>query len=384
MASEAEDAEIQMTATVNNNEIKHDLTMDGDWSCVGEDENAVCTRSWGVSEFTQDGEDPEITFDADNLILKKSVAAGCKTAKVDDVTVCLQKGHKLDFTCTYPLGTTTVTNTYDVAGHDTSVSKEGTGKLNYKLTATENVKIGEKVTVKIEAVNKGLVWHALQDCTVSYEGQSVSILNWYADDKTLISYCPNVLGASAQSVTDLDKTELSWNAFKWSTAADETYLVEQQTIQCKISLSKSRPTVFHPHCDTSYTKTEGGNCFKAGENKVKAYEAHGRNGCEMNYDYDAYVPIPSNDFENDDLQAFAKDAGFSHIFIGVEDYDEEGNYVSRKSKQVLSWYNWAANQPSASTWDEDYAEMIVETGEWNDIPEHSKKNFVCQKKSYLC
>ena len=43
----------------------------------------------------------------------------------------------------------------------TSVSKEGTGKLNYKLTATENVEIGEKVTV-----NKN-------NYTLTFSGQGV-------------------------------------------------------------------------------------------------------------------------------------------------------------------------------------------------------------------
>ena len=159
-----DESPIQMTATIANSEIKYDLTEDNDWSC---DSDGQCTRSWRVDKFTGDGEK---TFTDSHLVLKKRIAQECKDTKVDDVTVCIEEGHALEFICKYPLDTQTVKNTYDVAGHDTNVSKEGFGQLNYKLVATKNVDIGNTVNVEVEAINKGLVWHSLQACTVSKVG----------------------------------------------------------------------------------------------------------------------------------------------------------------------------------------------------------------------
>merc|ERR1712168_1499304 len=109
MASDADDAAIKMTATVINSEIKHDLTTDTDWNCDGSGETATCTRSWDADQFDGTG---ETFFENDNLVLKKSISASCKTTKVEDVIVCLKQGHNLEFKCSYPLKTTTVSNTY--------------------------------------------------------------------------------------------------------------------------------------------------------------------------------------------------------------------------------------------------------------------------------
>ena len=234
-----DDSPIQMTVTVDNSEIKYDLTTDTDWDC----NSGSCTRSWTADKFDGEG---EMTFTSTHLILKKQISQECKSAEVDGVKVCLQQGHSLDFVCKYPLDTQTLTNTYDVAGHDTNVSKEGTGKLNYKLVASENVNIGDTVSVKVEAVNKGLVWHSLQDCTVKYQGDTVSILNWDSDKDSIVSYCPNVLNAAVETATHQEVTKFSWTAFKWSTSTPNDD--EKQTIQCKISLSKDKPTIKTPSC----------------------------------------------------------------------------------------------------------------------------------------
>merc|ERR1712113_688193 len=247
MQSADDDSPIEMTATVTNSEIKHDLTTDGDWTCSGEGDSATCSRSWGATEFTGSG---ETTFDANNLVLKKSITAGCKTANVDDIDVCIQEGHSLEFICKYPLGETTVSNTYKVAGHDTNVSEEGVGSLKYTLTVTNpNVNIGETVNVEVEAVNKGLVFHHLQDCTVSKDSDNVSILNWDSSGNNLETVCPNVLGAAIGVSNHQDKTSFSWTAFKWSTSIQAPNDKETQTITCTIALSQNAPTVNTPSCD---------------------------------------------------------------------------------------------------------------------------------------
>jgi len=268
MQSDADDSPIEMTATVTNSEIKHDLTADSDWSCSGAGDDATCTRSWGADAFTGAG---ETTFDATHLILTKTVAANCQQTNVDGVDVCIQEGHSLEFKCKYPLGETTVTGTFDVAGHDTVAQEEGFGTLKYTLTVVNpNVDIGDTVNVEVEAVNKGLVYHHLQDCTVSKSGQDVSILNWDGTNNNLETVCPNVLGAAIGVSNHQDKTSFSWTAFKWSTSTQAPDDEEQQTITCSISLSQNAPTVNTPGCvsiqDDStqavdkYTKTASGIC----------------------------------------------------------------------------------------------------------------------------
>ena len=136
MASDAPDAPIQMTATIKNSEIKYDLTQDSDWFCTesSDKENAICTQSWNADQFNVEG---ETTFEEDNLVLKKTISTTCKTENIDNVSVCLEEGHTLEFKCTYPLKVTTLSNTVNVQGSDNLVSGEGFGQLNYKLSVVD-------------------------------------------------------------------------------------------------------------------------------------------------------------------------------------------------------------------------------------------------------
>ena len=111
----------------------------------------------------------------------------------------------------------------------------------------DNVEIGETIQVEIEAINKNLVWHAIHDCQVTKDGYSISILNWDANDKNLVPFCPNVLGAAIDTKSSKDTTKFGWTAFKWSTSTPDQ--VEKQTITCTISLSETEPIVNTPGCD---------------------------------------------------------------------------------------------------------------------------------------
>ena len=247
MASDAPDSPVQMTVTIVNSEVESDLTREKEWSCTESTskEDAVCTRVWNADQFGSEG---ETIFEDDALILKKTISANCKTEKVDEVTVCIGKGHHLEFKCRYPLKVTTVANTVNVQGYDTNVSGEGFGQLNYRLTVVDdNVNIGESIQVEIVAVNKNLVWHAIQDCQVTKDDYSVSILNWDTNNKNLVTFCPNVLGAAIETKASKDTTKFNWTAFKWSTSTPDQ--VEDQTITCTISLSETEPVVNTPGCD---------------------------------------------------------------------------------------------------------------------------------------
>jgi len=248
------------------------LTTDGDWTCSGTGDAAICTRKWGADAFTGTG---ETSFDSTHLILTKTVAAGCKQTNVDNVDLCLREGHSLEFKCKYPLGETTVKSTFDVAGHDTVASEEGFGSLKYTLKVVNpNVDIGDTVNVEVNAVNKGLVFHHLQDCTVSKSGQDVSILNWDSTNNNLDTVCPNVLGAAIGVSNHKDTTSFSWTAFKWSTSTQAPGDQEQQTITCTISLSQNAPTVNTPGC-VSTQDDSGSDATKA----IDKYNKHEKQSC---------------------------------------------------------------------------------------------------------
>ena len=141
---------VHMTASVPVDDVQMDLTT-MEWAL--DSVNKVYTKSWTAAEFDQQS---EMSVDKDdNLVLTKRVKADCKSKKVDEVTVCVQTGHTLDFQCKYPLGTRTVKNTFDVSGHDAEVDAEGVGELKYTLSVEDNnVDIGDKVTVTVTPLNK--------------------------------------------------------------------------------------------------------------------------------------------------------------------------------------------------------------------------------------
>lgn len=330
----------------------------------------------------------------------------------------------MEFTCTYSLKAQTVHNNYDVYGHDTNIKEEGKGSLNYKLTVldSENIKIGDTVQVDVEAVNEGLVFHTLQDCTVKKkftdadgkeETQQVSILNWHEIDNNLVTYCPNYLGASIVTKSSTSKATFSWKAFKWSTSQEEGSDAEDQLIECTIKLSQHDPMVKTPQCGKGdYTKV-GNHCFKAIEGLHNAHAAQGK--CQ---DAAGFLPVPRSEDENSKLAKFANNAGFNdRIILGIVD-TTEGTYINLRGNQAVAqqcaegeegcsevirskpaegvWNNWSPAEPNNHDGVEDYSEMVVNEndendnyGKWNDIKggdeeNAEEKNVVCQKPDYLC
>merc|ERR1711897_110360 len=424
MESDAADSPIKMTATVNNAEVNYDLNDDENWSCSEEavynedkqeNENVeLCRQSWTADQFDGEG---EMTFDPENLILKKTITKDRENETVDGIKVCISKGHNMEFTCSYSLKAQTVDNTYDVTGHDTNIKKEGKGSLNYKLTVldSENIKIGDTVQVDVEAVNEGLVFHTLQDCTVKKkfadaegndETQQVSILNWHEIDNNLVTYCPNYLGASIVTKSSTSKATFSWKAFKWSTSQEEGNDAEDQLIECTIKLSQHDPMVKTPQCGKGdYTKV-GNHCFKAMENKHNALAA--QQTCQ---DAAGFLPVPRSEDENSKLAKFATEvAGFNdRIILGIVDTATEGTYINLRGNQAVAqqceegeeckskpadgvWNNWSPDEPNDHADGEDFSELVVKKddqnyGKWNDIDsdeDSEGENLVCQKPDYLC
>jgi len=230
---------VHMTASVPVDEVQMDLSK-MQWTL--DSVNKVYTKSWTAAQFDQQS---EMSVDKDdNLILTKRVKADCKNTKVDEITVCVETGHTLEFQCKYPLGTRTVKNTFDVSGHDADVDAEGVGELKYTLNvADNNVDIGNKVAVTVTPLNKNLVYAQLNDCNVTYKDQSVSILDF--KDAKLQPVC--AIGAHVGTGHGKSDLKFDWQAFKWATANKDADK-ELQTISCTISLSKDAPVVESGDC----------------------------------------------------------------------------------------------------------------------------------------
>ena len=89
MESDAVDAKIKMTASVQKSEIERDLKEDGFTEA-----NGVYTKIWTADQFSAD----EMSLNADgDLVLAKKVTRGCVKTELDDTTLCIGTGHKLDF-----------------------------------------------------------------------------------------------------------------------------------------------------------------------------------------------------------------------------------------------------------------------------------------------
>ena len=374
-ATSVDDSPIMMTVTVANDQVKHDLSQDDDWEC---DDTGSCTRSWTVDQF--DPED-EITFDSTHLILKKQIAQDCSTVVVGGVSVCIDPATPKDFVCKYPLGTQTVSN-INTAKNNNAV-EEGTGTLNYKLVVTDpDIKVGDEVNVEVVAVNKGLVWHTLKDCTVSNDDSEIPILTWHETEKNLVTHCPNYFSAVGTVPTHDEVTEFSWKAFKWlsSDSSDEVDM-KSQKIECKISLSQDEPTFNTPTCDASYTKI-GSGCYKDVIDHRVSYNA-AETFCEVE---DAFLSVPNNADEMDNLAKFFKQA------ITKNDWENAMAAIGVKADAALKWRNvYNGEEIKYTNWSktEDYqaGEDFVgfnENGEWIPYLPSNMTFVICQKPAYLC
>ena len=372
-----------MTATVNNNDVNYDLTQDDEWEC---DNAGSCTRSWAADQFTGDG---ETSFSSTHLILKKQIALDCTTAEIGGITICIEQGPIETFKCKYPLDTKTVSNAYDTTGNNNNVTtgaqQEGTGTLNYKLVlADTEIKIGDDIDVEVVAVNEGLVWHTLQDCTVSKDDKKVSILNWYETDNNLVTNCPNYVNAFVTRPSDDKVTTFGWSAFKWLTSdSDDKVDMESQTIECQISLSQDEPAVNSPTCDDSYEKRKYG-CYKR-FNK-EANQPISMNSAKVVCKADgAFVPVPTRTEENEELATFVMQAGlpFRWIAIGVSDEEIEDKWVNVNNNQEISYRNFNPAEPNGNSLI-NFVTFEGDSGQWWDVPVFQLSHLICQKPSYLC
>ena len=84
----------------------------------------------------------------------------------------------------------------------------------------------------------------IQSCGVSYGENSMPLTTF--DSNLLSPIC--VFGTEIQSASATGSLGFSWNAFKWSSSASDSF-TEQQAIDCTIKLTKNDPNQAVEYCN---------------------------------------------------------------------------------------------------------------------------------------
>lgn len=98
------------------------------------------------------------------------------------------------------------------------------------------------------------------------------------------------------------------------------------------------------------------------------------------------VTITSN-LENILIQEAAKELSLDYIWLGSTDYFEESIWKWNTQEEFI-YTNWANNQPDNIGNNENYLEMVINSGEWNDINnlgrvDETNVGFVCEYDNNL-
>ncbi|WP_289024613.1 HYR domain-containing protein, partial [uncultured Salegentibacter sp.] len=75
--------------------------------------------------------------------------------------------------------------------------------------------------------------------------------------------------------------------------------------------------------------------------------------------------------ENNFVNSSLSTSGLGTVMIGFTDIASEGNFVWRNGEAV-SYTNWNTNEPNNSN-NEDYTELIISNGKWNDFPNYTRR-----------
>jgi hypothetical protein len=70
----------------------------------------------------------------------------------------------------------------------------------------------------------------------------------------------------------------------------------------------------------------------------------------------------------------------AYYLIGLNDIQEEGNWVWIGSKTQASYINWRPTEPNNGV-DENCVVIDGTVGQWNDTPCHLAYNYICEKDS---
>ncbi|XP_053743830.1 asialoglycoprotein receptor 2-like [Synchiropus splendidus] len=77
--------------------------------------------------------------------------------------------------------------------------------------------------------------------------------------------------------------------------------------------------------------------------------------------------------ENDFVSKF-----FQHIWIGLSDRDKEGKWKWVDGTALTGTNYWASGEPNNADSNEDCAELLRDSKEWNDVPCGQTLSFICE------
>ncbi|XP_078069321.1 collectin-11 isoform X1 [Mustelus asterias] len=87
--------------------------------------------------------------------------------------------------------------------------------------------------------------------------------------------------------------------------------------------------------------------------------------------------MPKDEATNSLIASYISEAGLSRVFIGVNDLEEEGQFVFTDGSPLQTFNKWRNGEPNNAYDEEDCAEM-VSSGGWNDVTCHITMYFVCE------
>ena len=136
-----------------------------------------------------------------------------------------------------------------------------------------------------------------------------------------------------------------------------------------VFLASESPENFNLPNDYTFAEISLGNLFYKIYNTNSNY-SDAKAQCESD---GAFLAIPRSQGENDFFAGLIPEV----IWIGINDIEEEGNFVAVDGRDI-SWTNWGTAWNGVSEPNGGANENAVELNPlWNDTPESSLKKFVC-------
>ena len=139
----------------------------------------------------------------------------------------------------------------------------------------------------------------------------------------------------------------------------------------KVLVSQNPDDYNLPNGYTFASNPWGDSFYKAYFDKMTYHDAVSQ--CESD---GALLAFPRSEAENNFIANLFPSTGFS-ILIGINDIDEEGNFVSIDGRDLV-FTKWDPSEPNDYNNNEDAATIGKhESRGWNDVPVTHKYKFVC-------
>ncbi|KAJ7338085.1 hypothetical protein JRQ81_010642 [Phrynocephalus forsythii] len=92
---------------------------------------------------------------------------------------------------------------------------------------------------------------------------------------------------------------------------------------------------------------------------------------------DGILAMPKDEVANAAISDYISQSGFFRVFIGLNDMENEGQFIYADRTPLQNYSNWKEGEPQNESGEEDCVEMLS-TGKWNDTECHHTMYFVCE------